>query len=184
MDRIKESMKWSDVPKVDNVTWERSIQVWEGWDAPHDWIDALKILDIDGSESVVDQSISHIPLGVALLRNDHAEAPLTAILPGPEDAMTDGRVDHDAAERDIVLERALRAPMHIKQIFREVAGPVATMDPDIIMIFGGISSLGGYPSWSTRSSEIYDMGPLGVVTRGKLDAALKRYKVTKQRFGR
>ena len=167
IDSIKTSMKWSD---VENIAGERGIRVWDGWDAPNDWIDALEQLDMDD----VTQSLSMIPMGVALLSADDAEAPLSAI------TMTEDSTD----TRDGVLEKALQAPSQLKEIVRKVAGQVATMDPDIIMIFGGISSLGGYPSWSTRSSEIYDMGPLGVVTRGKLDAAMKRYKVTKQRFGR
>lgn len=172
IDSIKSSMKWSDVPE--NAGEERSIRVWDGWDAPSDWIDALHQFD----KGNVTHSLSSIPMGVALLAADHAEAPFTDIVSKSEDL-----VDR-ALERDGVLEKALQAPAHLKEIVSKVAGQVATMDPDIIMIFGGISSLGGYPSWSTRSSEIYDMGPLGVVTRGKLDAAMKRYRVTKQRFGR
>lgn len=172
IDSIKSSMKWSDV--AENTTGERSIRVWDGWDAPSEWIDALQEVDQDD----VTHSLSTIPMGVALLAADHAEAPLTEMITNSEDSI------HNSSERDGVLEKALQAPVHLKEIVNKVAGPVATMDPDIIMIFGGISSLGGYPSWSTRSSEIYDMGPLGVVTRGKLDAAMKRYSVTKQRFGR
>jgi len=165
-------MKWSDV--VENTGGERSIRVWDGWDAPRDWIDTLDQVDKEN----VTQSLSTIPMGVALLAADNAEEPLVAMVSSPDDSM-DTSIDRDGA-----LEKALRAPTHLKEIVSQVAGEVATMDPDIIMIFGGISSLGGYPSWSTRSSEIYDMGPLGVVTRGKLDAAMKRYRVTKQRFGR
>eukprot|EP00889_Picochlorum_renovo_P001016 jgi/Picre1/28046/NNA_001006.t1 len=75
-------------------------------------------------------------------------------------------------------------PESLKEAIGRAAGPAARMDPDMIMIFGGISSLGGFPSWSIRNSEMYDMGQLGVVTRGKLDAVLKRFTRTKQRFGR
>ena len=150
IDSIKSSMKWSDVPE--NAGEERSIRVWDGWDAPSDWIDALHQFD----KGNVTHSLSSIPMGVALLAADHAEAPFTDIV-----SKSDDLVDR-ALERDGVLEKALQAPAHLKEIVSKVAGQVATMDPDIIMIFGGISSLGGYPSWSTRSSEIYDMGPLGV----------------------
>lgn len=171
MDSIKASMKWSDVKN--STSGERSIRVWDGWDAPSDWIDALE----HGIHT--EETLSLIPMGVALLNADHAEAPLTAMISQTDDDDADSTTDRRGA-----LEKALQAPCHLKEMVGKVAGKVATMDPDIIMIFGGISSLGGYPSWSTRSSEIYDMGPLGVVTRGKLDAALKRYRVTSQRFGR
>ena len=149
----------------------RKVEIWQGWDAPAEWVDAIQ-------ENSKPES-KHLPMGVALLSAKHAEMPLAMIVQNENNSPGQ---DEDVSESS--LERALQAPESLKQAIANTAGPVATMDPDIIMIFGGIHSLAGYPSWSARSSEIYDMGQLGVITRGKLEAALKRYKVTKQRFGR
>ena len=82
------------------------------------------------------------------------------------------------------LQRALRAPEELRRAMGCVGGRVAQLDPDIIMIFGGVSSLFGYPSWLTRSSEIYSMGDLASVGTDALSESLDRYMMTKKRGGR
>ena len=162
----------SESPSGDlGPTQNRKVEIWQGWDAPAEWVDAIQHSSEPGSK--------RLPMGVALLSAKHAEVPLAMMVQNEDTSPARGDVSSESS-----LERALQAPISLKQAISSTAGPVATMDPDIIMIFGGIPSLAGYPSWSARSSEIYDMGQLGVITRGKLEAALKRYKVTKQRFGR
>lgn len=153
---IQELMKWAEPYEAGS-----RVCVWQGWDAPEEWVDGM-----GGNDTMV--------MGVALLSAQHAEVPISAL--------SSVRGQH-LYSHDEVLERALQAPESLKEAIGRAAGPAAQMDPDMIMIFGGISSLGGFPSWSIRNSEMYDMGQLGVVTRGKLDAALKRFTRTKQRFG-
>lgn len=152
-------MKWAEPYETAS-----RVLVWQGWDAPDEWVEAMG--EGDG----------HHVMGVALLSAQHAEVPISAL--------SSVRGQQSSHNQEEALERALQAPAALKEAIGQAAGPVARMDPDMIMIFGGISSLGGFPSWSIRNSEMYDMGQLGVVTRGKLDAVLKRYKRTKQRFGR
>lgn len=53
---------------------------------------------------------------------------------------------------------------------RQVTGPALT--------------LAGFPPWCVRASEIYGVGPLAALTPRRLQAALRRYGATKQRFGK
>lgn len=148
----------SDVEKQLNlVDADNDVAVWCGWDAPPEWIESQK------------------PLGVAVL--------------GPADAETPLMLMGDASEKTYPssltsLERALRAPEELKRLMVEVGGPMAQLDPDMIMVFGGVTSLFGYPSWTTRSTEIYDMGSLGNVNDALLSATLQRYMLTRKRCGR
>jgi hypothetical protein len=169
---VKKSLTWAG-SEFDDIV------VWDGWDAPDAWIERMD------------------RMGVAVLGPTDGEAPLAAISlasqgtrqfsqTSPTSQLSRSRLSTaaDAPHSLSSLELALRAPQELKNAIGRAAGPVATMDPDMIMIFGGVPSLVGYPSWTTRSSEIYEMGKLGSVTNAKLSAALKRYSTSFVRKGK
>ncbi len=148
---------------------EDDVTVWSGWHAPREWT--------EGSHR---HQAHRPPTGVALLGPAEAEGPLAMMKDVPVSASTSGEVSSSPNS----LQRALRAPEELRRVIGSVGGPVAQLDPDIIMIFGGVSSLFGYPSWMTRSSEIYSMGDLASVEVEELSASLHRYMRTKKRGGR
>lgn len=119
-------------------------------------------------------------VAVAILSAADAERPLA------EAARAQTRKDSIETmhgERD-TLQEALAAPAGVKAQMEAVAGPTAVLEPDMVLIFGGTLTLAGFPPWAVRTSELFDVGRLGEVTGSKLDAALRRYLGTRQRFGR
>jgi undecaprenyl pyrophosphate synthase len=54
----------------------------------------------------------------------------------------------------------------------------------MLQVFGEALTLGGFPPWAARAAELYGAGPLRGVTAARLHAALRRYRRTRQRFGR
>ena len=60
--------------------------------------------------------------------------------------------------------------------------PVEWMEP-ILQIFGKVFTLGGYPPWPIRVTEMYHMGRLQGVSSAQLQATLQQYCSTLQRFG-
>lgn len=54
----------------------------------------------------------------------------------------------------------------------------------LAQVTGPALSLAGFPAWAVRVSEIYGVGPLAALDAGRLQAALRRFCTTKQRFGK
>lgn len=65
----------------------------------------------------------------------------------------------------------------------EVSGPDVLRDPQLILVFGPVLTLAGYPPFHTKTAEIYHMGPLAEATEQKLQQCISRYCKTSQRFG-
>ena len=57
------------------------------------------------------------------------------------------------------------------------------LDGLIVQIFGKAFTLGGYPPWPIRVTEMYHMGRLQCVSCAQLQATLQQYCSTLQRFG-
>ena len=110
-------------------------------------------------------------LGVALLSAADVEEPL----------------ERAAAARTLAphgLEAALAAPTTLRAHLAAAAGPVAGLEADLVAVFGPALTLAGFPPWAVRTAEFFKVGALGGVTRGKLDAVLRRYMRVNQRFGK
>mmetsp|Transcript_9299 Transcript_9299/g.25115 ORF Transcript_9299/g.25115 Transcript_9299/m.25115 type:complete len:275 (+) Transcript_9299:114-938(+) len=155
------------------------VTVWSGWRAPGAWIEGALGCQAQQAHQTR-QAHRRQPLGVALLSPADAEGPLTMLQGAPASNSASG----EGSSLLTSLQRALRAPEELRRAMGCVGGRVAQLDPDIIMIFGGVSSLFGYPSWLTRSSEIYSMGDLASVGTDALSESLDRYMMTKKRGGR
>ena len=159
---VERALKW--------IGAEDDVAVWSGWHPPRAWIEGTRRR----------HSHRRQPLGVALLGPSDAEVPLAMLRDVSFSLSASGEVFSSPNS----LQRALCAPEELGRVMGRVGGPVAQLDPEIIMIFGGVSSLFGYPSWMTRSSEIYSMGSLASVEADALSASLDRYMMTKKRGGR
>jgi undecaprenyl pyrophosphate synthase len=131
---------------------------------------------------------------VALLSAADAEWPLAeaARKPPPSTGAGEGWQQSGAdatlplsgpGRRDALAE-AIASPSDLRSRIGRVAGPLAEIEPDLVLIFGGAFSLAGFPPWVVRSAELFEAGPLEAVTGSRLDAILRRYKGTRQRFGR
>jgi len=128
---------------------------------------------------------------VHLLSSDDAEWPLTAaadklvVVGGGSSSGREGAKSPYGNKSDkLKREKAMRAPVQLKYELSQVAGPAVCLEPDILVIFGEALTLAGFPSWTVRSSEIYNLGDVEGVTWSKLDAVMKRHGTTRQRFGR
>jgi len=56
-------------------------------------------------------------------------------------------------------------------------------DPDLILHFGSLLSLGGFLPWQIRLSEIFQGQSLKNIHSGRFISALKHYSKVEQRFG-
>ena len=108
---LEEAVQWSDAPG--------SIVVWCGWQPPAGWE--------PGTEGL---------LGVALLSAEDAEWPLVAAAA----ASASGRHSDTpqqllkCADRAAALQEALGAPADVRARLVEVAGPVAGLEPDLVLV--------------------------------------------------
>mmetsp|Transcript_40639 Transcript_40639/g.115052 ORF Transcript_40639/g.115052 Transcript_40639/m.115052 type:complete len:111 (-) Transcript_40639:651-983(-) len=64
------------------------------------------------------------------------------------------------------------------------AGPVAVLEPELVLVFGAARTSAGYPPWALRLSEFHFLGKLQGVTLARLEASIARYCRTEKRFGR
>ena len=109
---IQDSLQWSDP--------HTSIDIWTGWRPSDSWLESMK--QQPGTQD-------RTRMGVAVLMAHDAEEPLAIISSsGISKYQIGGDNMMDA------LQRAMMAPQVIKKAVHEVAGPVASMDPDIIMV--------------------------------------------------
>jgi hypothetical protein len=65
----------------------------------------------------------------------------------------------------------------------DASGPDVLRDPQLILVFGPVLTLAGYPPFHTKTAEIYHMGLLAEATEQKLQQCISRYCKTSQRFG-
>ncbi len=152
----------------------KKIQIWTGWQR-------------DGT--VVDEERMSIgAMGVALLSAADAEEPLLKAAESDLDpllANTSGLEEMQQKNgSSSLLEAAVAAPIDIKNRLAAVSGPLAGIEPDIVVVFGPAFTLAGFPPWAVRTAELFEVGALAAVTSGKLDAVLRRYLGTRQRFGK
>ncbi|KAL3130558.1 hypothetical protein ABBQ38_008366 [Trebouxia sp. C0009 RCD-2024] len=70
-----------------------------------------------------------------------------------------------------------------KKLQQAGSSSAAMIEPDLMLIFGKAFTIGGYPPWPIRVTEMYHMGRLKWVSTARLQAALQQYCSTLQRFG-
>jgi hypothetical protein len=78
---------------------------------------------------------------------------------------------------------AAAARTRLRSWVRAAAGPVAAMEPDMLVVVGCAFSPGGFPPWMLQTTEMYHLGSLPAVTAKELGAVLQRHCATRQRFG-
>jgi hypothetical protein len=127
------------------------------------------------SERPVSLAVAGPPMSLVAAGMQGGEGPLGA-QGGAADAGSGG-----GASR---LERAISAPATLRSWLQHASGRLAALEPDMVLVFGAAFTLAGYPPWAVRVSQIYHMGPLASVTSSKLDAVMRKFSMTKQRFGR
>ncbi|KDD72695.1 hypothetical protein H632_c3012p0, partial [Helicosporidium sp. ATCC 50920] len=81
------------------------------------------------------------------------------------------------------LERALEAPGALKRRVQAAGGEAAGLEPDFVVVFGNALSLGGFPAWAVRSSQIYPGGALSQASGSKMHSIRRKFQRTRQRFG-
>lgn len=115
---LKQALRWAD-------PFQR-IAVWAGWRAPPEW--TATATDADKSADAAGRS-----MGVALLSAADAEWPLQAAGGAMEDP---GGVDCNSASPQGTLEEAIAAPLELKRKLGRVAGPMAELEPDLVLVSG------------------------------------------------
>lgn len=53
----------------------------------------------------------------------------------------------------------------------------------LVQVIGDCLSIAGYPPWALRTSEMYHIGPLQSISQASIQATLRQYNRTVQRFG-
>lgn len=174
------------------------VLVWAGWHPPPHY---LALLDADDSQTqsekrnILDSAAGQQKLhtvGVALLSAVDAEGPLLfAMQRTPAEhagvvVVKDGNSGQDNSNlrTTTAIERAIDAPRDVKFRLSEVAGPLVAYEPDLVLVFGPALTMSGFPPWLMRTAELFEVGPLSLVTGSKLDALLRRFLRTRQRFGK
>lgn len=64
-----------------------------------------------------------------------------------------------------------------------VAGPELLKEPELLLVFGPVLTLAGYPPFHTRAAEVLHVGPLSSCRRQDVEAALASYCRVLQRHG-
>jgi hypothetical protein len=83
-------------------------------------------------------------------------------------------------------ERRPAAPLSFEQLAASVAqaaGPDVLHEPQLVLVFGPMLSLAGYPPLHTKTAEIYHAGWLAGASQAGLLRCIGRYCKTNQRFG-
>jgi hypothetical protein len=151
----------------------REVRLWRGW-RPPPGVDLATELRAEPPGALL----------VALLTPADAERPLegAAAAVAAEAAAAGGARPPGGA--GVGLARALAAPAELRTRLTAAGGAAAALEPDLVLVFGPALSLAGFPPWAARAAELFELGALGGVTGGKLDAVAARYARTRQRFGR
>jgi hypothetical protein len=158
--------------------------LWMGWAVPSDWW--MEYTCTTASNSKV------LPLGISLLSPSDGEWPLNAAsraaakLNASDDNTKDG-FDEDVFHSESpgpALCRALDAPDTLKSQLAAVSGPLVTVEPQVIFVFGDFPTMAGFPSWTIRNAEFFQVGRLLNSDKSKFDAILRRYMKVRQRFGK
>jgi hypothetical protein len=142
---------------LEGVDPDGAIALWPGWRPP-------------GGDGFLDNQQG---LGVALLSAVDVEEPL-------EDAAAAGTREPPPEG----LDAAVAAPADLRARLAAASGPLAGVEADLVVVCGPALTLAGFPPWAVRTAELFELGALGSVTRGKLDAVLRRYLGVRQRFGK
>jgi hypothetical protein len=170
-DELMESLKWVDSSK--------KIQIWSGWQRER-----------ERNSSTTTETTG--AMGVALLSAADAEEPLIKAAEDPQMNSKEERLLEQSQQQEEGsknqlnnnLDAAVAAPLDIKTRLAAVSGPLAGIEPDIVVVFGSAFTLAGFPPWAVRTAELFEVGALAAVTSGKMDAVLRRYLGTRQRFGK
>lgn len=174
-------LKWASVKKFRNVLlYEPSGSLSDRADDIHrelHWGDPdCRISIMQGWQQCVG---NEQPMQVTILSSRDSEWPLRQSL--------DNSSSSNPAEIPTLADRighAMSAPERLKGMMVRAAGPLAALEPDIVIVFGKALTLAGFPPWSVRVSELYRLGELGGVTWGTLDAVFTKHSKARQRFGR
>ena len=173
-DELIESLRWVDSSK--------KIQVWSGWQNDSG--------SSGGGGEASSEESSLGAMGVALLSAADAEEPLLKAAAVRSQQTADHLLDSEENRgllensNNARLDVAVAAPLDIKTRLAAVSGPLAGVEPDIVVVFGPAFTLAGFPPWAVRTAELFEVGALAAVTSGKMDAVLRRYLGTRQRFGK
>lgn len=175
-EELIESLKWVDSSK--------KIQIWSGWERESSCCGGGGISEENNENTGA--------MGVALLSAADAEEPL--LKAAAKGTSTSTQAAAGAADPRLNKERklqegsrlveAIAAPDDIKTRLAAASGPLAGIEPDIVVVFGSAFTLAGFPPWAVRTAELFEVGALAAVTSGKMDAVLRRYLGTRQRFGK
>jgi hypothetical protein len=153
----------------------REVRLWRGW-RPPPGVDLAAELRAEPPGALL----------VALLTPADAERPLEGAAAAAE-AEAEAEAAGGAPPPGGAgggLARALAAPAELRERLAAAGGAAAALEPDLVLVFGPALSLAGFPPWAARTAELFELGALGGVTGGKLDAVAARYARTRQRFGR
>jgi len=85
------------------------------------------------------------------------------------------------------LQQQQRQQKQQRSMLPELAAAAAQQDlllePQLLLVFGPVLTLAGYPPFHTRVAEIQHMGPLASVRRSHIEAAVASYCQVLQRHG-
>lgn len=176
-EELIESLKWVDPSK--------KIHVWSGWQRKNN--------DSDRTSGEENNEIVGT-MEVALLSAADAEEPIlkAAAIASTETSIHaaddflsehESKLEQHQQRESSPLKAAIAAPHDIKTRLTAAVGPLAGIEPDIVVVFGSAFTLAGFPPWAVRIAELFEVGALAAVTSGKMDAVLRRYLGTRQRFG-
>ena len=168
---------------------DQRVILWSGWQPPEEEF-SMSFDDDDNSSTVGNKGKQgqHV-MGVALLSAADAEEPFRkSIAMHVETSSVKKTANFSTANRGEIgecsIDAAIAAPADIKARLSAASGPIAGIEPDFVVVFGAAFTLAGFPPWAVRSSELFEVGQLAAVTSGKLDAVMKRFLRTRQRFGK
>lgn len=163
---INEALRWVDPGGV--------ILVWSGWDVPPGFN-----LTTNTEES---ENTGKWDMGLALMSAADVEEPLAKAAASGRRA--DAARELTGQHNEGALEAAVAASNDVKARLMAASGPLAGIEPDLVVVFGSAFTMAGFPPWAVRTAELFEVGPLGAVTAGKMDAVLRKYLGIRQRFGR
>ena len=162
---IKDALRWVDPGDV--------ILIWSGWDVPPGF---------NPTSDTTEENVDRWSMGVALLSAADAEEPLSKASSIPKEGAI-GEVGQGRGHA-ATLEAAVAASSDVKARLVAASGVLAGVEPDLVVVFGSALTIAGFPPWAVRTAELFEVGPLGAVTAGKMDAVLRKFLGIRQRYGR
>lgn len=82
-----------------------------------------------------------------------------------------------------LLQKVEDERLRFRSALFRVGGHVAVLEVDLVMVFGDVLTLAGFPPWSLRVAEIHKLGRLQGMTEGRLWGSIRKFCRTEQRHG-